>query len=381
MTLLTPMQRQYLELKKESPDTLLFFRLGDFYELFLEDAKKASQILGITLTARNKGRENEMEMCGIPHHSADKYIKILIEAGEKVALCEQVSDPSLPGIVERKIVRIITPGTFFEGNEEHGKTSQFLVALVEHKNEYGIAYADIASGKFLTTTVFSFEEMVSEIERISPQEIIIERESSFVSDMKNKARVLSFWDIPQNPQEVLETFFNIPHIKLFSLENEETALVSSAFLASYIQETQKNSISSFTRIEKYSFQEILPLGKETLRNLELFSTLYEGKKEGSLFSLLDHTKTSGGGRLLFNRMLYPLKNKEALETRLKVLEQYTKNPSKTEEMRKLLESFPDIERILSKISYKKATPKDIGKLRDALLLLPKIQRCKEEIYE
>jgi DNA mismatch repair protein MutS len=382
MTRLTPMQRQYYEIKKANPDCLLLFRLGDFYEMFDNDAVTASKILGITLTARNKGKENEMKMCGIPHHSSENYINRLIKNGKKIAICEQTSDPNLPGIVKREVVQIITPGTVLSDQILDQKKANYLASIKQGINNFALSFLDISTGEFKTCLAESFEDLLNELKKISPQEILIskDQETNFF-ELRKFFTNFSFWYQTKTPIDFLKNFFKVESLKMFDLENERTLIENCALLLDYVIDTQKGSIKQIKNIKKYSLKDTMCLDIDTFKNLEIFQTLYGNQEKGSLLSVIDKTVTSMGGRKLREFMINPLKNKEDIEKRLNEVE---KGILKTEEvfaLRKELEQVRDIERLLSKIVNLKANPKDLLALRESLEKSPKILNLWQKIQE
>ncbi|MBT4936280.1 hypothetical protein HON22_00005 [Candidatus Peregrinibacteria bacterium] len=381
MAKLTPMQRQYYELKDQTPGAILLFRLGDFYEMFDEDAIKASKILDITLTARQKGGENEMKMCGMPYHSAEGYINKLTKAGEKVAICEQVSDPILPGIVERKVVRIITPGTVLSENMLDHKSSNYLVSVSEYKGHFGLAYSDISTGQFCATTISSFQLLKDEILRLNPAEILLTKDSSLESEVHSLGKNVSFWFTPPNPEKTLKDFFKVPHLKVFYIENEKEVIHSAAMLLDYIMDTQRGATKQIVKIQKYSNSDYLPIDYSTLKNLEVFSTLQEGKYQGSLLSVIDTTQTASGGRKLKNWLIKPLKDIQSIQQRLERVSDFCLSHKKREQLRVALKETRDIERILGRVASGRSNPKDLLALKETLKNIPEIRSLVQSFSE
>lgn len=374
MAVLTPMQRQYQEIKSQNPDSILLFRLGDFYEMFGDDAIEASKILSITLTARNKGTENEMPMCGIPHHSSENYINKLTKAGKKVAICDQISDPSLPGIVERAVVRIITPGTVLSDSVLDEKTANYLVAVVEEKGEFGLAYTDISTGTFAATRIPNFDLLKNEVLRLSPAELLIPKNSQLSEEFSKYISHISFWFAPANPQKTLQDFFQVPNLKVFYIENEPAVVATAAMLLDYVIDTQKGNAKQITKISKYQLADFMPIDVSTLRNLEVFATMHEGKHQGSLLSVIDKTVTASGGRKLKNWLIKPLKNIQEIQARLEKVEAFCKNHEKREKLRMLLKDTRDLERLLGKIASGRANPRDLISIRETLERIPEIEK-------
>jgi DNA mismatch repair protein MutS len=350
---LTPMIRQYLSIKEQYKDCILFFRLGDFYEMFFDDAVTASRLLQITLTARSKG-ENAVPMCGVPFHAATNYIAKLTRAGKKVAICEQLSDPNLPGIVRRDVVQIITPGTTMDDNVLEQKTNNFVLGLLINDSEFDVAYADISTGEFFKFSSRSIMELRAEIERIRPAEIIIP--SNLFENSSVKQLISSF----QN------TYF-------FGFDS--TGINAEEYLMNYFSNIQKSSVPHLAVAKHYEISDFMPLDEATLRNLELLTNLRENKKEGSLLWVLDQTLTAMGGRLLRNFVTHPLVDKKEIELRLDAVWEMKNNHQAFYELDDLLKSILDMERLLSKLSLGKGNPRDLIALKNSLLQIPKIKNC------
>ncbi len=353
---LTPMMKQYRAMKEQYPDAILFFRLGDFYEMFFDDALEASRLLQITLTSRSKG-DKKAPMCGVPHHAADGYIAKLTKLGKKVAVCEQLTDPNLPGIVERDVVRIITPGTTLDENVLEQKSNNFIAAVVRNDGVFGLAYADISTGEFGSTVIGGAKELESEIARLHPAEIIIP-ESNYNDDFFVNTR---------------KTFDSIFFFSV-KIDAGSGAPVNAAdFLMEYLKSTQKTTLNHVAEVKEYSVDEFMPLDEATLRNLELLSTLRENKKEGSLLWVLDRTNTSMGGRLLKHFLLHPLLDKKEINSRLDAVEELTKNHSQKEDLEIPLGRMMDLERLISRLSLGRGNARDLAGLKNSLWLIPQIQ--------
>lgn len=372
------MQRQYSEIKEQYPETILFFRLGDFYEMFGQDAVQASKILGITLTARGKGTESEMEMCGFPHHSAEGYIDKLTNAGKQVAICEQVSDPALPGIVKREVVRVITPGTTLSDRILDEKSMRYLAAVAEQNFRFGIAFSDLSTGEFLVTEVDTAEALFAELGRMRPAEVIAPRGISIGDELIAKTANFHFF-LPQNdPKEALLGHFSATE-KGLGLAGKPLAMLVSGLLLSYLLETQKNDLSHLQKLRWYEQNDILPLDPATIRNLELFFTMAEGKREGSLLSVIDETQSAAGGRKLRKWLLSPLLSVQRLEKRLDAVSELVTNRSMRERLREVLSRILDLERLLSRLAQGRGNAKDAVALRETLKKLPEIQGILKEV--
>lgn len=355
----TPMMEQYLKVKKEYPDTFVFFRLGDFYEMFFDDAVEASRLLQITLTARNKG-ENKAPMCGVPYHAANSYIARLTRLGKKVAICEQLSDPNLPGLVQRDVIRVITPGTTFDENVLEQKRSNYVMSVVKRDDVLSLAYADITTGEFMTADVSNGKDLQAEIERIAPAEMIVSAEfmeSDLGKSLKNRnSRIF------------------------FSIAKE--AINDASFLVmDYLKQTQKSELKHFDRAQTYHVEDFMPLDEATLKNLELLQTLAENKREGSLLWVLDKTVTSMGGRMMRFFVTHPLVNRQEIEKRLTAVESFAKRQDVLMNLTEVLKDILDLERIMGRLSLGHASARDLIGLKNSLRKIPVFQSMLAGIGE
>lgn len=369
---LTPMMRQYIEIKQQYKDCILFFRLGDFYEMFMEDAEKGAKLLEIVLTHRNG-----TPMCGIPHHSVDQYLARLTACGEKVALCEQVSDPSLPGIVKREVVRVVTPGTTFSENLLDHKSNNYLLALYPDKGVFGLAMVDITTGACSVTQLEGYDQLAMELRRINPQECIL---PNTASDDSLELLLETFsntyfykYPSPPNPYTVLETQFQVASVDSLGIAAWPLAVEATGLLLSYLKETQKTPLHHLKNLRPYSPGENMILDEATLRNLELVRTLHDHQKEGSLLGVLDHTKTAMGGRLLKQWLLRPLTDRKGIEERLKAVTAFTENPMHQQRMGDQISAIVDLERALSRLSLDRGTPRDLVALKISLQRIPELK--------
>jgi len=381
MTELTPMMRQYLEIKSEYRDAILFFRLGDFYEMFLDDAVKASRILEITLTSRNKNSDGaEVPLCGIPYHSANPYIAKLVEAGEKVAICEQVEDPkATKGIVRREVVKVITPGLVIDAETLSPKENNFLLALVPGADGlYGLASLDLSTGQFRTTEVEGESAAIAEAACIAPREMLIPsacRDSSLhrtlVADVAPLVTFMDEWvfDRDYGARLFNDQFGSSPEALCGVMR---VAGVAAATVLHYLKETQKGTALHLRELATYQSREFLLLDDATRRNLELTRTMADGKRRGSLLGLMDHTVTSMGGRKLKQWLNYPLLSVDTITRRHDAVEELVLDPSRRAAMTASLEGVYDLERLNGRISLASASAKDMVALRDSLERIPAI---------
>ena len=385
MSELTPMMRQYLEIKADYPDTILFFRLGDFYEMFLDDAVKASRILDITLTSRNKNAEGaDVPLCGVPYHSVTPYIARLIEAGEKVAICEQVEDPkSAKGIVRREVVKVITPGMVIDAESLSPKENNYLLSLCGGDGgRWGLSYLDLSTGEFRVTELEGKEAAFAEVACVNPREIIIpatfrdngEAGRLAVVAPATMTTFLDDWVYDADyTQRLFQGQFGIASpAALGGTVLQEGAAAAGAVLH-YLKETQLGKAGHVREIVFYETREHLVLDEATRRNLELTATLAEGKRKGSLLGLMDRTATAMGGRKLKQWISYPLVSVEAIRGRQDAVEELLLDPARRREITVLLDGVHDLERLNGRISLASAGAKDLVALRDSLLRVPGVK--------
>ena len=380
---LSPMMRQYLESKKEVPDALLFYRIGDFYEMFFEDAIKASKALDLVLTGKDCGLEERAPMCGIPYHAADSYVSKLVSQGFKVAIGEQVEDPKLAkGLVKREIIRVITPGTQTEETAlEEGKNN-YLSAIYPGNSGIGIATVDISTGELYSLSVSDSKELLDEISRFSPKEILCP--IGFLEDKELSSALDSRFSLSITEKEkeyfgkeeadkILSTHFSssIPGLGLEHAPLERRAL--GACLR-YLYDTQKNILSHIRHIERFHREDYMLLDLSTQRNLELWETLRDKKKRGSLLWVLDKTHTAMGSRMLRHFLERPLRERKKMEERLDCIEELCQRYIDGEELREYLDSIYDMERLIGKISISSANARDMLALKSSLQFLPVIKR-------
>ncbi|KKT01724.1 MAG: mismatch repair protein MutS, DNA mismatch repair protein MutS protein [Candidatus Peregrinibacteria bacterium GW2011_GWF2_43_17] len=363
-------------------DAILFFRLGDFYEMFGQDAIEASKILGITLTARNKG-ENKIPMCGIPYHAAETYIAKLTRAGRKVTICEQLSDPNLPGIVDRDVVRTITPGTTFNENILDNKTNNFLISIFPKGDYFGLAIADLTTGEFKVTELNGLKNLKTEIIRLKPSECVIRKDliaengnlKNFLKEFE-EMYLFEFEDF-EDPYKSLLAHFKVKSMDGYGIERWPFGIRAAGILLNYLKNTQKNDLKHITKIGSYSTGEAMLLDESTIQNLELIVTLREAKKEGSLLGVIDKTITSMGGRLMKKWLLRPLIQKEEIEARLDVVEELIKRPERRIELEQILSRILDMERLVARLSCESGNARDLIAVKNSMNAVPKLKRLLE----
>ncbi len=373
---ITPLMKQYLNIKKKHPDKIVLFRLGDFYEMFYDDAIEASKILGIVLTTRDKDKIDPVPMCGIPHHALDRYIQTLIEAGRKVVICEQMEDPkTAKGLVKRDIVEIITPGTAVE-QKAIQKGNIYLSAINPKKEIWGVAYIDISTGEF-NLTEGSKNDIIDEVTRIKPVEIIIPEETKEIYQWHN----LLGYDITITPypsyefnlskaEDLLKEHFQVNTLSGFGCDDYPSGVTCAGVILSYLHNNQQINLSHINYIHAYSLSKNVILDKSTIKNLELFPEKY---RESSLFNVLDRTKTPMGARMLKNFILYPLKDKHEIQSRQQAIEELINNTIKMQEITKEISRMGDLERFGGKLGRERSNPKDLLALSNSLKRLPAIR--------
>lgn len=368
-TLYTPMIRQYLDIKEEYPDTLLFYRVGDFYEMFFNDAILASKELEIVLTGKDAGVKERIPMCGVPHHAVNAYLDRLSEKGYKVAIVEQVEDPKLAkGIVTREVVKIVTPGTVTEGNSLDEKENNYLVSLSLDKERYILSYSDLSTGEnYLTELPINEDILFAEIIKLKTREIVIG--SDFNQNiLKPLKSVLSI------TISVEDNCSSVSYLTALSDSLDKQEEKNFSRLLNYIIKTQKKTLVHMQKVIKYDINGFLKIDLSSRRNLELLETLRFQNKKNTLINVLDKCSTAMGSRFLRKNITFPLINKERIENRYDIIDSMKKYFIETEELKKNLEEVYDLERIVGKISYESANPKDLLQLKKSLSVVPEIKK-------
>ena len=386
---LSPMMQHYLQVKEEYPGCIIFYRLGDFYEMFFEDAKVVSKELELTLTGRACGLEERAPMCGVPFHAADTYLNRLVQKGYKVAICEQVEDPSTAkGMVKREVVRIATPGTNIDMQALDETKNNYIMCIVYSVEKFGIAISDVTTGDFLVTEVDSERKLLDEINKFSPSEIICNDAfymSGFdVDDLKERLHIavtsLDSWYFGEDlAKETLLSHFKIHTLEGLGLADYDCGVMASGVLLKYLYETQKNSLSNILSIHPYSIGKYMIIDSSSRRNLELVETLREKQKRGSLLWVLDKTKTAMGARLLRSYVEQPLIDKKEILKRQEFISVLNKYEITREELREYLNPIYDLERLITRITYQTANPRDLIAFRNSLEMLPAIEMLLEDL--
>ncbi|MCX7568861.1 DNA mismatch repair protein MutS [Tumebacillus sp. DT12] len=378
----TPMMEQYLAVKAGVPDALLFFRLGDFYELFFEDAVTASRELEITLTGREGGIGEKIPMCGVPHHSSENYVLRLVEKGYKVAICEQVEDAgAAKGIVKREVVRVVTPGTVMESKVLQEKANRYLASCVETNGRYGLSFCDLTTGELLVVEHDTEQAMLDEMLRHQPAEIVVpagEKDALYAQTMKDLlGSVLTSGEEKTHrtdrATEVLLAHFEVISLDSFGLARNPLAVGAAGMLLAYLEVTQKRNLHHLKMPAYITSDEYMTLDSFTRRNLELVETLRDKGKHGSLLGLLDETVTAMGGRLLRRYVERPLANKARIEERLDAVQELHGQLMLRADMRQLLDQVYDLERLVARVAYGSANARDLLAIASSLAVLPALK--------
>ena len=393
------MMQHYLKTKEEYKDCILFYRLGDFYEMFFDDALTVTKELEITLTGKDCGLEERAPMCGVPFHAAENYINRLIAKGYKVAICEQMEDPkTAKGMVKREVIRVVTPGTNLNANGIDDAKNNYLMSIVYMENHFGICIADVSTGECYVTEVDKGRKLVDEINKYTPSEIICNQALMVsgidVDDLKNRMNIavypLDSWYFDDELcHKTLMEHFHVMSIEGLGLGDYETSILAAGALFIYLKETQKSNLEHMSRITPYVTDHFMLIDSSSRRNLELVETLREKQKRGSLLWVLDKTKTAMGARMMRSFVEQPLVDVEEIEKRQDAIEELNNKPMIRDEIREYLQPVYDLERLISRISYHSANPRDLLAFRSSLEMLPHIRlllkECSgsalQEIYE
>ena len=393
------MMQHYLKTKEEYKDCILFYRLGDFYEMFFDDALTVTKELEITLTGKDCGLEERAPMCGVPFHAAENYINRLIAKGYKVAICEQMEDPkTAKGMVKREVIRVVTPGTNLNATGIDDAKNNYLMSIVYMENHFGICIADVSTGECYVTEVDKGRKLVDEINKYTPSEIICNQALMVsgidVDDLKNRMNIavypLDSWYFDDELcHKTLMEHFHVMSIEGLGLGDYETSILAAGALFIYLKETQKSNLEHMSRITPYVTDHFMLIDSSSRRNLELVETLREKQKRGSLLWVLDKTKTAMGARMMRSFVEQPLVDVEEIEKRQDAIEELNNKPMIRDEIREYLKPVYDLERLISRISYHSANPRDLLAFRSSLEMLPHIRlllkECSgsalQEIYE
>ena len=388
MAKLTPMMEQYFEIKNKYKDCILFYRLGDFYEMFYDDALVASKELEITLTGKNCGQEERAPMCGVPFHSCEPYISKLVERGYRVAICEQVEDPkAAKGIVKRDVIRVVTPGTNTMSQSLDESRNNYIMSVFCENDSFGVAVCDLSTGEFRTTQVEHQDALFDEMNKFEPSEIICNdafcicgMDFDFIREKIGAVitPVESYFFEMDHCEKMIREQYHLINLEGIGLADYPFGVIASGGLLQYLHETQKTSLSHLMELIPYSTQNYMVLDSSTRRNLELCETLREKSKKGSLLWVLDKTKTAMGARMLRKMVEQPLIHKKSIMDRLDAVEMLKENVMAREELREYMNSIYDLERLTMKISYRSANPRDLISFKTSIQYLPYIKAILEQ---
>lgn len=383
MAELTPMMQQYMKTKEEYKDCILFYRLGDFYEMFFEDAKIASKELELTLTGKNCGLEERAPMCGVPYHAVEGYLSKLVSKGYKVAICEQMEDPALAkGLVKREVVRIVTPGTNLNVQALDESRNNYIMSIVYVSDRFGISFADVTTGDYFVTEVDSARKLMDEMYKFTPREVIC-NEALMMSgieleDMKERLGIAMYtlenWYFDDELcKNTLLEHFHVKSLEGLGVADFGCGVIAAGALLRYLTETQKTSLSHMSSLQPYTSGNYMIIDSSSRRNLELVETLREKQKRGSLLWVLDKTRTAMGARTLRGYIEQPLIDRDEIEKRLSAIEELNSQLITREELREYLSPIYDLERLIGRISYQTANPRDLIAFKTSLGMLPHIQ--------
>ena len=386
---LTPMMQQYMKTKEEYKDCILFYRLGDFYEMFFDDAKIASKELELTLTGKNCGLEERAPMCGVPFHAVEGYLSKLVSRGYKVAICEQVEDPALAkGLVKREVIRVVTPGTNLNAQALDESKNNYIMSIVYVSDRFGISFADVTTGDYFVTEVDSSRKLMDELYKFTPREVIC-NEALLMSgveldDLKERLNLVmypleSWYFDDELCKNTLLEHFHVKSLEGLGVVDFGCGVIAAGALLRYLTETQKTSLAHITKLLPYVSGNYMIIDSSSRRNLELVETLREKQKRGSLLWVLDKTKTAMGARTLRSYLEQPLIDKEEIEKRLTAIEELNSQMITREELREYLNPIYDLERLIGRISYQTANPRDLIAFKASLEMLPSIRTLLTEL--
>ena len=379
---------QYLSVKKEYPDAILLFRLGDFYEMFYEDAKTASEILGIALTSRDRSKKNPVPLCGVPFHSVEPHISKLLGSGKKVAICEQIGDPKQgKGIVDRKVVRVLTPGAVLDSENLESKSNNFLACVTE-EDGFGLSFCDISTGEFRTSFFRLPQDLLSELAHVGPREILVQDSDSDTPWLKSlldaNPRTLvtkiDSWKCElERCREILKDGFTVLTLEALEIEKKPGCVLACGVLFDYLRETQRDFLPQIEFPRYYDTVNYMKIDEWTARNLEL-RTSSEGSLKHSLLGVMDETRSPMGARLLRRWMSYPLLCVEEIKKRQEAAGELLENLSAREDLMDALRQTGDLERLIHRIETPSARPRDIASLRDSSFYVERLRNAMWDLH-
>jgi DNA mismatch repair protein MutS len=381
----TPLMDQYLAIKAKYKDTILLYRMGDFYETFYDDAKIASKVLGIVLTSRAHGKASDVPLAGFPHHALEGYLTKLIKAGYKVAVCEQLEDPKFAkGVVKRDVVEIVTPGTATSDKILESKKNNYLASIYINANTVGMGLTDVSTGEFFVSE-FDLIHLIEQVEAFNPSEILVSNSqfTNISEKFKNKPFIftkIEDWIFNYDyAYEILLNHFKTHSLKGFGIEGLNSGIISAGSALSYLKEMQKNELIHISKISKLEHSDYITLDNSTKRNLEIITSIAEGGKEGTLIQILDNTKTPMGGRLLKKWIQHPLKNLDRITSRLEAVDELYKSKVLRSKLSDELEKISDLERLIGKISTARANARDLIALKKTLSVIPNLKELLQDV--
>ena len=377
---LTPAMQQYYDLKEQYQDAILFFRMGDFYEMFAEDANIAHRVLGIAVTSRNKNAAEPIPLAGIPYHAKEKYLPMLVWAWYKVAIAEQVSDPKLKGIVKREVVRVVTPATLDLEWEWYGniQTSNYLVSVVFENDIYGLSFLNITTNAWICSEFTTFEQLSSEIYKIAPSEVILAKnlfDDDQIKEVFSKKYSLNiyFFELTWKPAQILKEHFWVKNLEWFGIEKKLWAQKAAAQVIEYLRTNQKSDLSFLSTLSYESFSGFLDIDETTIRSLDLiYNMSTKSSKLWTLFGVLDDTKTSMWSRYLRDQILYPLQDIDEIKKRQGFVSEIYKNPVLLDKIQNKLKRVSDIDAILNRLALWRAWVKDLTHLKKSLQAIQEV---------
>jgi len=383
----TPLMNQYNAVKSKYRDAVVFFRMGDFYEMFYEDAKLGAKVLGITLTSRGHGKAGEVPLAGFPHHALDTYLAKMIKAGYKVAICEQIEDPKLAkGIVKRDVIQVVTPGTVMEENILEAKQNNYLSAVYIRDEKCGLASADLSTGEFIVTE-FELDKLLEEIQSINPSEILVSENQAQEIQESIPTNDISFVLTKQDDWvfrkeygvEILTKHFGTTSLKGFGCDTLDAGISAAGAVLNYLKETQKTQLSHIRSLRPYDNSDFMNLDAATRRNLEVTTSMMTGARAGTLLSIIDRTLTPMGGRTISSWLARPLNKLKSIQQRLDGVEELLNDKRVRVDLSKILKKVGDLERLITKVVMRRANPRDILVLANTLSLVPEVRSSLKEM--
>ncbi|MEO1996491.1 MAG: DNA mismatch repair protein MutS, partial [Planctomycetaceae bacterium] len=380
-TKLTPMMERYREVKRQHPGSILLFRMGDFYELFYQDAELAAKLLGLTLTSRDKGSANPVPMAGFPYHALDNYLQKLIDSGQRAAICDQVEDPKkAKGLVRREVTRVVTPGTLTDEQLLDPREHNFLACVFTRGQRIGLAWLELSTGRFQMSNLTP-EALADELARLQPAECLVAESDALAAELQPQhsdrptlvTRRPDWCFAQQHCYELLLSHFGTQSLEGFDVDESAAGTTAAGALLEYVQETQKSALNHIARLEQHQRGENLIIDEATRRSLELSRTIRGGSRAGSLLEVMDQTVSSMGARLFADWLSNPLTDEKEINNRLDAVEEFTTQPVLRTEIRDQLDQTYDLQRLTARVATGRSSPRDLGCLSRTLALLPELK--------